>query len=440
MKRLGVKLRSNGKTYLGQLPQSGELDHQCRPYLPYLLLMKIHPLKLGLTALLLLLPACKPAKHNTLVHDAYVWQHQWTPALNSALLSASPWIDRWRVLAAELNREGRLIPVSVDRQALAAGGKAVVAVIRINGQLVQWDAGQIKAQSLDVIKKWRQLGINVTGLEIDHDCATRRLPDYARFIAGLRQDAAALGLSLSITALPAWLGAPELPELLGNVDEAVLQVHSVVDPQHGLFDARQARQWAEKFSAISPVAFRVALPTYGSRIGWDKDKRIAAVESEAPVGVETSMSQELIVRPQDVAVLLDAWRERPPAKLAGIAWFRLPTREDRRAWSLETWQAVIEGRDAVAEITAYTAPGQFPGLLDVFVTNQGNIDGLFPEKIQILGDGCVAADALGDYRSVQTDREILFHLTKPSMLKARHQSAVGWVRCSNHEVKINAYP
>jgi hypothetical protein len=143
--------------------------------------------KFGLTALLLLLFACKPAKHHTLVHDAYVWQHQWTPALNSALLSASPWIDRWRVLAAELNREGRFVPVSVDRQALASGGKAVVAVIRINGQLVQWDAEQIKAQSLDVIKKWRQLGINVTGLEIDHDCATLRLPDYARFIAGLRQ-------------------------------------------------------------------------------------------------------------------------------------------------------------------------------------------------------------------------------------------------------------
>jgi len=403
--------------------------------------MKFYPLKFALMALLLLLFACKPAKHNALTHDAYVWQRQWTPALNSALLSASPWIDRWRVLGAELRRHGRFAPVLIDHQALVGNGKAVIVVIRINGQLVEWDPDRIEADSLAVVKKWRELGINVTGLEIDHDCATQRLPDYARFMAKLRQDTAELGLSLSITAIPAWLGAPELPKLLENVDEAVLQVHSVADPQHGLFDPRQAKQWVEKFSAIGPVAFRVALPTYGSRVAWDKDKRVTAVESEAPIGLEATVAQELTVRPQDVAVLLDAWREQPPAKLAGIAWFRLPTRDDRRAWSLETWQAVIAGRKLTAKTTVYTSPGPSPGLLDVFVANESDIDAPFPEKIQILaGQGCEASDALGGYHSVQADDQILFHLSQPAILKARHQSTAGWIRCANHEVKINAYP
>ncbi|MGR9014874.1 MAG: DUF3142 domain-containing protein [Gammaproteobacteria bacterium] len=403
--------------------------------------MKYNLPKCVLAVLLVILCACKPAKHNTLAHDAYIWQHQWTPALNAAIQTASPWLDRWRVLGAELTRRGQFSPLSVDLQTLIGGGKSVVTVIRINGQLHDWDPAQIAKDSVNVVKKWRQLGINVTGLEIDHDCATRRLPDYAQFLAKLRQDTAGLGLSLSITALPTWLESPELLNLLKNVDEAVLQVHSVVDPQHGLFDAQQAKDWVEKFSAISPIAFRVALPTYGSRIAWDKDKRIAAVESETPIGLETAEAQELIVRPQDVAVLLDRWREQPPSRLTGISWFRLPTRDDRRAWSLETWQAVIEGRKIAAKISAYASPGPFPGLLDIFVSNDSDIDAPFPEKIQLLtGQSCEASDALGDYRIVQASNEILFHLSKPAILKARHQSAVGWIRCPKHQVKINAYP
>ena len=331
--------------------------------------MKLNLPKCVLIVLLVILCACKPTKNNTLAHDAYIWQHQWTPTLNAAMQTASSWIDRWRVLGAELTRHGQFSPISVNHQTLSGGGKPVIVVIRINGQLIDWDPDRIATNSLDLVKKWRQLGVNVTGLEIDHDCATRRLTGYAQFIAKLRQDSEGLVLSLSITALPTWLGSLELVSLLKNVDEAVLQVHSVVDPQHGLFDAQQAKDWVEKFSAISPVAFRVALPTYGSRIAWDKDKHIVTVESEMPIGLETAETQELIVRPQDVAVLLDAWRERTPPRLVGISWFRLPTREDRRAWSLETWQAVIEGRKIVAKINAYTSPGPFPGLLDVFVSN-----------------------------------------------------------------------
>ena len=35
-------------------------------------------------------------------------------------------------------------------------------------------------------------------------------------------------------------------------------------------------------------------------------------------------------------------RRRPaPPGLAGIVWFRLPTRVDARAWSLPTWRAVL---------------------------------------------------------------------------------------------------
>ena len=56
--------------------------------------------------------------------------------------------------------------------------------------------------------RWRAAGVDVVGLEIDHDCATAVLADYARWLAANRPPAP---LAWSITALPTWAGAPALP-------------------------------------------------------------------------------------------------------------------------------------------------------------------------------------------------------------------------------------
>ena len=89
---------------------------------------------------------------------------------------------------------------------------------------------------------------------------------------------------LSITALPAWIPNPALPELLGKPDGVVLQVHFVSGPENNLIEPETAGSWVKSFSKLSPVPFRVALPLYGYRVTWDANGKVAAVEGEAPVG------------------------------------------------------------------------------------------------------------------------------------------------------------
>jgi len=57
--------------------------------------------------------------------------------------------------------------------------------------------------------------VPVAGVEIDHDCATARLSAYARFLSILRARLDRT-VPLSITALPAWLSAPEVDEVFSK--------------------------------------------------------------------------------------------------------------------------------------------------------------------------------------------------------------------------------
>lgn len=392
---------------------------------------------------LFLLSACghETPQEIPLSHDAYVWQRQWTPALKEALAVAGPWVSAWHVLGAEIGRHGQFFPIAIDSMAVAQTGRPVVLVVRINGQLSGWEPEAITKASLALVANWRKSRLLVVGLEIDHDCATSRLPGYAKFLGQLRQTMAGQGLSLVITALPSWLGAPALLNLLGQVDEAVLQVHSVSNPRQGLFDPEQAGAWVKEFSAISPVRFRVALPTYGSRIAWDAGGRVLAVESEMPMGLAGSRTQELGVSPEAVGTFLNTWRHHILPGFTGVAWFRLPTSNDQRAWSLSTWKAVMEGRKLMPKFTAVAVPGEYTGVFDVFVTNESDLDGPVPKEIHIMStQRCSSADALGAYYIERSQQEVQFHLAKPATLQAHHRSIIGWVRCPNSEVKVNVYP
>jgi Protein of unknown function (DUF3142) len=61
---------------------------------------------------------------------------------------------------------------------------------------------------------------------------------------------------------------------------------------------------------------------------------------------------ELMASPTDVAALLGDLRDESPANLVGIVWFRLPTDDDRRAWSIETWRAVMLGKPLRTRVEA----------------------------------------------------------------------------------------
>lgn len=246
-----------------------------------------------------------------LTHEAYVWQRAWTGAVRQAVADAPPELSGLRVLTLEVASDGATRSPAISTEALFRAGRPITAVVRIDGARIP--AAVSLAPALERIERWRDAGVPVAGLEIDHDCATAALRDYAVWLAARRPP----GLRLSITALPTWAGAPDaLRRVVAEVDEVVLQVHAVRAPT--IFDAGVARRWVERFAVAAPAArVRVALPTYQVALG--------------------------AADPDDVAGFLRTLERDPVPGVAGIVWFRLPVAADRTAWPAPVLAAVIRG-------------------------------------------------------------------------------------------------
>jgi hypothetical protein len=399
------------------------------------------------------------AERVTLGHDAYIWHRQWTPSLDRAVIASASRVRAWRVLAAEVDRRGQIVESSPHLDVLARAARPVIPVIRISGRLSDWNendptrhpsghpARDLKRELIDhsqtLVRRWRDAGVDVTGVEMDYDCPTGSLPRYASFLATLRQ-AHQRDVTLSITALPTWLDSARLRDVLQHVDEAVLQVHAVQHPEAGLFDRDQARAWAREWSEVSlkasGVPFRVALPTYGSRVTWTRAGRITAIESEARTFADPASGRELLVTPLDVIAFLDTLRDDRPSNLTGLVWFRVPTAEDERAWSLDTWHAVMDGRALPADINAFVEPSAtIPGLYDVYVNNRGNVDAMVPERVTLTSQGtCEAADAVAPYAMEKGRMAIEFRRVSPRLLARDRRTLIGWVRCPIEEIQVHA--
>src|SRR5689334_21682904 len=70
-----------------------------------------------------------------LAHDAYIWQRSWTPTLIAAARTSSDIVRAWRILLAESDQAGRWTAVTVPWADVAATGRPVIGVIRIDGRL-----------------------------------------------------------------------------------------------------------------------------------------------------------------------------------------------------------------------------------------------------------------------------------------------------------------
>jgi hypothetical protein len=318
--------------------------------------------------------ACRRPQIVPLSHDAYVWQRGWSPDLADALVALPSEIGGLRVLARE--RAGALrtgVNVAVDEAALAHSGRPIVAVMRVEGTAPLEDVSIDEV--LDIVARWRDRGLPVRGVEIDHDCATAALPGYAVWLSHAR--ARLGGFLLSITALPTWVSSTALPRVLASVDEVVLQLHTIKAPS--LFDAAAARDVAGTWSRVSQRPFRVALPSYRARL---LDGSVLAAD------------------PPAIARFLADLRNCPVPGLAGVVWFRLGHRADPGAWSTGTLAAVIRGSPLPVQIAPRLREAE-GGALDVVLENIGSVDGQGPSlvafsgKIQILEGvrGFVAHDA-----------------------------------------------
>ncbi|MFJ2529170.1 DUF3142 domain-containing protein [Pseudomonas helmanticensis] len=379
----------------------------------------------GLVALIAL-SACKQQDARPLDQQLYIWQRQWTPAHEAALRDSRQDFSTLRVLALQAFPNAGWNQARIDAQLLKADGRPLIAVIRLDGQLKSLDQDQVTVHILQVLADWQAQGLTLSGVEIDHDAGNARLPAYAEFLRHLRS-ALPTNLPLSITALPAWLGSAQLPELLQTVDSSVLQVHAVSDPRRGLFDPDQALKWAKAWAAITDKPFYLALPAYGVALLPD-DGGAPVVESEVQLE-RAGQRRELLADPLQLSQLGQALREDPPAHLAGLIWFRLPLANDRRAWSLTTLRAVVRGDQLASQLGVTLS--ELDGLYDIKLDNPGNLDSAWPARITLKTQSCEGADALAGYSLQQSPDLLTFTRLRDGRLPAGGQRAIGWARCAN---------
>lgn len=394
----------------------------------------IHRLSLALAALFL--SGCDQPAPTVLDQQLYVWQRQWTPAHEGALRESRRDFSSLRVLALQAFPGAGWSRARIDPALLKADGRPLVAVVRLDGQLKSLDQDEVIAQIQQMLGDWQAQGLAPLGVEIDHDAGNARLPAYRTFLARLRQ-VLPTTLQLSITALPAWLGSPELPGLLATVDSSVLQVHAVSDPRQGLFDPEQARRWAERWSDVTTRPFYLALPAYGVAL-LTPENGAPVVESEVPID-RGGERRELLADPRQVADLTAKLRADPPGHLAGIIWFRLPLAGDRRAWSLTTLGAVARGDRLDSRMRLHVE--EQGGLYDIRLVNQGNLDSPWPQRLTLAVGACDGVDALTGYTLQQTPGVLTFTRIKEGRLAAGAQRAIGWARCTKiDQGGFNVYP
>ncbi|MGF6327790.1 hypothetical protein ABH909_000668 [Pseudomonas sp. BS3782 TE3695] len=379
----------------------------------------------ALLAALLLLSGCERPDAPPLDQQLYVWQRQWTPAHDAALRDSRADFSTLRVLALQAFAQAGWSRARIDPVLLKRDGRPLIAVIRLDGQLPGLDQEQVTAQIQQVLSDWQGQGLILSGVEIDHDAGNARLPAYREFLTHLRAVLPA-SLPLSITALPAWLDSPELPALLATVDSSVLQVHAVSDPRRGLFDSNQARQWARGWSRITSKPFYLALPAYGVAL-LPGDGGAPLVESEVPIE-RGGERRELLADPLQLSKLGAELRADPPAHLAGLIWFRLPLANDRRAWSLTTLIAVARGDTLDSRVKLKLSAQD--GLYDISVSNHGNLDSAWPERLTLAVQGCDGADALAGYALQQRPDLLTFTRLREGRIPAGGQRAIGWARCA----------
>lgn len=363
-------------------------------------------------------------------HQAYIWQRVWTDELATATQAMAADFAGYRVLIAEAEDEA-VHAFAVDWSALAAARRPVVLVLRIPGAQPAFSVPVLLAVINDARAQAQAAGVDVRGVEIDHDCARARLPAYAEQLRALR-GALPRELALSITALPDWLHSDALIDVLTAVDSSVLQVHAVAKPGAGLFDAAQALRWTRAFARVTPTPFRVALPAYATRVTQDADGRILAIESDAAtMPVFDEDARELVVDPRRVAVVLRRLREAPPASLAGIVWFRLPLASDRRAWSAATLRALVAATDVSLPVAAERVRIGDGANFDVVLRNRQRIDVLAPRTVSVPAD-CRSGDGVAGYR-FDAD-QARFDTDAPPLLKPGTARTIGWVQCPGRTV------
>jgi hypothetical protein len=374
-----------------------------------------------------LLAACSraPEPAPPLPQEAYVWQRQWTPAVSAAVRERSADFSGLRVLALQQLERGPL-ELRPDLEALRECGLPLRAVLRMEGTRPRAEPEALAAQISAIVERWRAAGLRVEGVEVDHDCGTAGLDEYAIWLRRFRERLDASG-RLSITALPSWLTAPAaLAELRDVADESVLQVHALDARRQRLIDVDEALHWAQAWQAQAARPFRLALPAYSLRLRMDRGGRVRAVDAETAIDTAGEGAVERHADPVDLARLVNAVSQQRLPQLRGLLWFRLPVDGDRRSWSAATLRAAMRGEAPGVRIELLARP-LGGDRFDLLLHNIGDHDGLVPSRIA-LGADCRLIEGLPPWQPDRAMHALL--ASERPWLQAGQQRALGFARCA----------
>ena len=353
-----------------------------------------------------------PTVTGPLPQQAYLWQRSWSPAVVEAVQRSGE-LERLVALGAEVvfPPDGpRVTRVAFDPEALRRSRVPLGLALRIGP--VSDPAAQLPlliALAEGLIGEARAQGVAPAELQLDFDSPESRLAEYAPVLAAMRKAVAPVPLTL--TALPSWLrheGA--FRRLLDAADGFVLQVHSLDLPRSPeermtLCDPARARRDVARAARFGRP-FRVALPTHSFLVAFDADGEVLDVAAEDLPGDPGSVAGgdptvrwvEVGSDPVAMAELVQSWRRERPAELSGVIWFRLPTRDDRRAWRPQTFEAVLAGRIPRGRIEVERRRPR-PGLLEIDLVNRGDGPASLPATVRIGWRGVpLAGDAVAGYR------------------------------------------
>ena len=399
---------------------------------------------LGAGAVGTLLPiGCKPAPANLkpMPQRGYVWQRDWNGAVVEAMTEADQRMDGLVVLAGEIvwnHRVARFISASIVWEAMRETRKPIALGLRVApfGGPFETDDASIRAirgvvnSLLDEARRHR---LELTELQLDFDCAQKKLAGYRVWLQTLR--AVIAPVRFVITTLPSWLNESDFIELVREVDGYVLQVHSVpTQAETGradLCDPTLARRWVERASTIG-LPFSVALPTYRCLAGYDSTGKLlgVAMEGPPPAWPPGTSLLDFITNADEVAALVHEWQsEHRPAGLRELIWYRVPIGSDTRNWRWPTLAAVMAGRAPIRKFEVTTA-GENP--VDITLVNTGESDDEADLGVIVTWDhvSLVSADALPGWTVHVEPNRATFSPSAGARLRLSpgERRGIGWLR------------
>lgn len=392
--------------------------------------MRYNPVKYGkriakITAIILLFSLTQSTHISRILpQEAYIWQKKWVQSLEPAIKQTTPYITGWRFLAGEYEPDGQVIYPVIHYDWLQQSQLPLTAVYRFDRLRPLPSVEEILALIQNSPSYQRY---DIHNIELDLDWPTSKLHLYITLLKTLKEKLPK-DIQLNITMIPDWLRSPLFPELSAQVPCPVLQVHSVDNPQMGLFNPQNAIKYIHKMNRLSRHPFYVALPTYGLKIQTTPTGRIYAIEGEN--NFQTGQAgKELYSDPQQIRKLIQELQQNTPELLHGIIWFRLPIANDQRNWSHNTWLAMIRHQPLKGNIiTQEILDPDNPGAIKLSLVNQGNIALPLPKKIPLkcpIGDGFfpyqLTTNSQGKYELA------LIHQAPP--LNTNQQRIIGWMRC-----------